>query len=679
MKCMMSDRARGHLRGWTVKFIDDKFIPNHNDYNDHNLWLANCCTGSGKSNLSFETLIQDIANFDSDGKKSLNAIVVPTIMLARQTADALNEYMSDKYPNLRHRVLIGSKHSGVRAPDPKTGHPGDIKIDIDNKTNTCYLFDDNMPHVILVFVADSFFGSTKSATDLQTTLNYFRNSVLTAKEFGNDLVSGCVVFDEAHNYKTDFENITGYDANDVDDYAINKDKVANCVRMAFLDTMLMSGTPCQKQCYLSLHPDFRPYTVEVNYAEALGIAGNKHEPWIINPWLWVIRTFTDELSELENAIITAYMHEEVLNKMHESTANDCIHMLVNCKDIISAHDMGMHIYEAMRNNLHREVDVIILHSDKNLADTKENEPDTLVSLLNNKEIKGDAKEFVRKIDENYVGRNVIVFQVGMISEGLNVNSFNSVILTSCAEVKVVQQTGRGVRFLDPKYGIKRHTSIYAVAPNKSIVEEVICKQLIEQGLDLSEVLKGVVELERPDGGGKASEEGEFTSNGWSFNTDFQPADIATIKQKIQNIDWDATVKSGTSNPNDDILSFIEFAKAYMMLKKVGKGGSGGNGGNRGGGSGGNGGSGNGSGKGKKPKKNEWTPLKFKNQFLSDFRKKVENSDIMRSMCDTALLGNDDVLPWLIANFFMTGEKPELGKGVRKYIRGLVGKSLIEHD
>ena len=95
----------------------------------------------------------------------------------------------------------------------------------------------------------------------------------------------------------------------------------------------------------------------------------------------------------------------------------------------------------------------ILHSDKTVKDTGrgKNKIFDLTAEVDGKEVGSkEAKESIMKIDTTDVGKERIVTQVAMISEGINVNTFDAPLITSHSDVNITQPIGRSLRKADGK-------------------------------------------------------------------------------------------------------------------------------------------------------------------------------------------------------------------------------------
>ena len=112
-------------------------------------------------------------------------------------------------------------------------------------------------------------------------------------------------------------------------------------------------------------------------------------------------------------------------------------MLINAPDINTANNVGKNLWDYYGG----KVGSSILHSKATVKDTGRGMNTTFDLTA---EIDGvkmgskEAKESIMKIDTTDIGKERIVTQVKMISEGINVNSFDATLITSHSEVNIIQ-------------------------------------------------------------------------------------------------------------------------------------------------------------------------------------------------------------------------------------------------
>lgn len=134
--------------------------------------------------------------------------------------------------------------------------------------------------------------------------------------------------------------------------------------------------------------------------------------------------------------------------------------------------------------------VVVLHSSKKVGDDTGAIKEYKSSIDGSSKTSNEVFDYLDKIDEDLVytedAEPIIVFQVDMISEGVNIKSFNSVIISSNSDTKQMQQTGRVLRDCKTKDNKRKvdygHASIYAYYNNKENLYNMIMA-LAEQGLE----------------------------------------------------------------------------------------------------------------------------------------------------------------------------------------------------
>lgn len=134
--------------------------------------------------------------------------------------------------------------------------------------------------------------------------------------------------------------------------------------------------------------------------------------------------------------------------------------------------------------------VAVLHSSKKVGDDTGAIKEYKSSIDGSSKTSNEVFDYLDKIDEDLVytedAEPIIVFQVDMISEGVNIKSFNSVIISSNSDTKQMQQTGRVLRDCKTKDNKRKvdygHASIYAYYNNKENLYNMIMA-LAEQGLE----------------------------------------------------------------------------------------------------------------------------------------------------------------------------------------------------
>ena len=110
---------------------------------------------------------------------------------------------------------------------------------------------------------------------------------------------------------------------------------------------------------------------------------------------------------------------------------------------------------------------------------------------------------LKKMKENK--QPIVVFQIDKISEGVNICSFNSVLITSKRASKQLQQSARAFR----KYPNKKSANVYCLADNVIDLKELVTN-LFENGFKPGDIDWGFVSYI----GGSGSVRGDVLFNEW---------------------------------------------------------------------------------------------------------------------------------------------------------------------
>ena len=643
MNHMMTPEAEKHLRAWQKSFIKKQFCTKHNTGNEHNLWFANCCTGSGKSNVGFESVIQNILFNETRHKKSINVFVAPTIMLSNQIRRECEEYVQKFYPALTKKIDFIVRNCESE----------DSKIDISKPVY--WANNSKVRHVVFAYCADSFFGNDTIGNRYDAIYSGLKKTIANNK----NIVCGTIVFDEAHNYKSKWSEITGYAATSSTNIIPTPEEV-NKLPELFSDVLCMTGTPCLYQCWMSQDERWKKdYVVSVNYAMAI-----KHG-WIVRPDVYVINV-CDIKNQLEDAAIAAMAHERRINSSGiKGVSNATTHMLVNAPDINTANNVGKNLW----NYYDGEVGVSILHSAKTVKDTgrgKNTTFDLTAEIDGVKMGSKEAKEAIMKIDTTDAGKERIVTQVEMISEGINVNSFDAPLISSHSDVKITQQIGRSLRFAKGK----NHASIYCVAENQEDVATLV-SELVDQGLDLEEVLK---KMKMIDISGKGKDEdpeavADYEKSAWRGYT---KVEIKNLMNAVNGATVEARIKNYVKNnaPALDLIykliSAIKVASPSSSKNAKGSGKGTGKGSSKGGAG----------AKAEKGEKKESSALGKKNAILRRIEDRITKVADWRDLY-IPNMGMDKVINYMLDDLCGIGEAPTLNSEEAAILRDLINQVDIE--
>lgn len=251
----------------------------------------------------------------------------------------------------------------------------------------------------------------------------------------------------------------------------------------FQTSIFMTGTPAEFQKVIteeSFHCDCPIYeAVEKGY--------------VTRPTLNLIKCYEHQYN---SAVLAVYKNELEIYKT--SKVKWPIHIIANCSSIDEVDSLYTNCWNnfAQVENIH----LISVHSKKSIENKKTLVETDIVPRLDNetdlnkiiekyrKEIDkwiskdADNKEptcmmdILELIDAGVIlkGEPVVLFQVDMISEGINLCSFNAGIIKSKADVKSTQQIGRIIRdyTITDKNGehhkkIDGHANIYSIIENEN--------------------------------------------------------------------------------------------------------------------------------------------------------------------------------------------------------------------
>ena len=274
----------------------------------------------------------------------------------------------------------------------------------------------------------------------------------------------------------------------------------------------------------------------------------------------------------------------------------------------------------------------------------------------------DAKDSIMKIDSTDADKERIVTQVEMISEGINVNSFDSPLISSHSDVKITQQIGRSLRFAKGK----NHASIYCVAENQTDVANLV-SELVDQGLDLEEVLK---KMKMIDISGKGKDEdpeavADYEKSAWRGYT---KVEIKNLMNVVNGATVEASIKNYVKNsaPALDLIykliSAIKVASpsSSKNAKGSGKGGS-------------KGGAG---AKAENGEKKESSPLSKKNAILRRIEDRITKVADWRNLY-IPHMDMDKVINYMLDDLCGIGEAPTLNSEEAALLRDLINQVDIE--
>lgn len=456
-----------------------------------------CCVSSGKTLLAMAGLAENIKN----NPKTCQVFICPRLNLCRQQAEEIHDYLKEN--NIICAVVLynSAKYDGNK----------NIGVCSDRKVADTEFFM-NCDHVIIVACNESIWGGKDAEFFIRK--NTFENILKNNEKYNRK--NAAIIYDEAHNYESKFDTIK-----ELSNY--------------FNVSVLMSGTPGKKQ------RDLHKISAHVDYSIRSAILENI----ICKPTLNVINGYDND-TYLMSAVNSILLNEKPLHKSPFKTR-----LLVCAKSIDSIRSVADKLTDCH---------VITLHSNKEGQDD-DNNIYTIVPTIDG--VEKSAEETMKIIEaldknQNYFNDDlpIVVFQVDMISEGINIKSFNSVLITSYSEIKQMQQIGRVLRDIEFNGHHKKaedEVSIYAAVENKE---------------DLAQLLINLEEYDLTD---DVFKWGKITNvnNGSSPEAEDSPAVITEWRQIDEVLDIEEIMKLTDKIANGKInnkLSLLQFSsEKYSKL------------------------------------------------------------------------------------------------------------------
>lgn len=378
------------LRPWQV-FAKNK-INEIAEQEAHALIAVNACVGSGKTTVAMQAMVDFIKKNDLD--ETIQVFVCPRLALCKQQAEEIVKYFTDA--EVTSFKVICYNCEGEKPKD----------------------FTDHSQHIVLV-------ACDKSIWD--DKLPAFKRLLENRK-------CGVIAYDEAHNYSAHCSQMFHYTEDDSIPYTAD-DGLATY----FETNLFMSGTPNDYQIKLA-----KDHSIDLSIKDALSVV----PPYICKPTLNLVHS-KDEVFDvrlIRDAIIAIKNHEKEFYKDNEYMQP----RILVCAD-------GIDTIQNIKNELGDDCHVILLHSVKET--NINNEVETFEPEINGvKKNKTEVMEMLDAIDSDSEKASellsdkkpIIVLQVDMISEGVNIKSFNSVFITSHTQTKQMQQIGRVLRHFEVK-------------------------------------------------------------------------------------------------------------------------------------------------------------------------------------------------------------------------------------
>lgn len=360
----------------------------------HSLVAVNACVGSGKTTVAMQAMVDFIKR--NDLNETIQVFVCPRLALCKQQAEEIEKYFT-KAEVTSFKVICYN----CEGEKPKE-------------------FTEYNQHIVLV-------ACDKSIWD---------DKLPAFKRLLENRECGVIAYDEAHNYSAHCSQMFHYTEDKSLPYTAD-DGLA-----AYFDTSLfMSGTPNEYQIKLAKDN----HSIDLSIKDAINVAPR---PYICKPTLNLVHS-KDEVFDvrlIRDAIIAIKNHEKEFYKDNEYMQP----RILVCAD-------GIDTIQNIKDELGDDCHVILLHSVKetNIDNGREFfEPE----INGIKKSKAEVMEMLDAIDSGsekasellFDKKPIIVLQVDMISEGVNIKSFNSVFITSHSETKQMQQIGRVLRHFEVK-------------------------------------------------------------------------------------------------------------------------------------------------------------------------------------------------------------------------------------
>lgn len=396
-----------HLRKWIKSAINEIYK------SMRNIYAINAAVGSGKTTVAELMIKLEILKAMLKGKQSINFFVAPRVKLCNQQANGMEEIKFD-HADIKVKVIqVDYLHNDF------------------NKYSDELVSDPNM-HFVFVICDKSLWGS-------DVDKNRFASWVKTMKRWKNQLgfELGVIAYDEAHNYGNNFNKIC---SNDNWYKSLGETAHKNALDTLFNLSLLLSGTPCEFQCNIPNRIDF-------------SLRDSINNDCVMKPYMNFVNGIGQE--NLVNSIRSIYYNE----LKTRAKLNEQVKIIVNCSGIDEIHNIKKH--EFINTGIaNKDFHVITMHSNKTAYE--DGEEITIISSIDGVDKPtNEVYELINKLDNENVFNDdlpILLFQVDMISEGLNLNSFSAAFITTTDGKRFVQQLGRVIR----KHKNKSIANIYVM-------------------------------------------------------------------------------------------------------------------------------------------------------------------------------------------------------------------------
>ena len=474
--------------------------------------------GSGKTNVAFELFAEYIESHKNE--KTFQTFVCPRLKLCKQQAKDLADYI--RKAGIKDVVIYMYNSYGKDVV--YKWDEGEYRIKRFDKSVKD--FPENQ-HIIFIACAASLWNSPEDVSSFEYRLK---------ENEKNNRLNGFIVYDEAHNYGAD-ENAT---SKTVYTYGNDKENPRGFAQY-FETSIFMSGTPSGYMKDIATR-----YSFSCHCAVQEGKIFKPTLNLIIDPELYAKGNFSnDEDFEKVSEKKFASAIVKMLEKEKENNKDNYGVRSLICIPPRGTETSGRNTIVNTVESLKKENYNIITLLSEGPAISKDGTEvnlDCCYKLANSTEIKHGEKDgvneaFIMTMLENIDGienvqmedleddeiapvsvlkkmyenkQPIVVFQIDKISEGVNICSFNSVLITSKRASKQLQQSARAFR----KYPNKKRANVYCLADSVIGLKELVTN-LFENGFKPGDIDWGFISYI----GGSGSVRGDVRFNEWTAITD----------------------------------------------------------------------------------------------------------------------------------------------------------------
>ena len=473
--------------------------------------------GSGKTNVAFELFAEYIESHKNE--KTFQTFVCPRLKLCKQQAKDLADYI--RKAGIKDVAIYMYNSYGkdvVYKCDEGGSKPGYRIKRFDKSVKD---FPENQ-HIIFIACAASLWNSPEDVSGFEYRLK---------ENERNNRLNGFIVYDEAHNYGAD-ENVT---SKTVYTYGNDKENPSGFAQY-FETSIFMSGTPSDYMKDIATRYSFSCHDAVQEkkiFKPTLNL--------IIDSNLYAKGNFSNDedfekVSEKKfaSAIVKMIEKEKENNKDSygvrslicippRGTETSGRNTIVNTVESLKKENYNIITLLSEGPAISKDGTEVNLDCCYKLADdteiTHSNEA-FIVTMLENidgienvqiDDLEEDEVEAVSVLKKMYENKQpIVVFQIDKISEGVNICSFNSVLITSKRASKQLQQSARAFR----KYPNKKSANVYCLADSVIGLKELVTN-LFEKGFEPGDVNWGFVS--HIGGSGSVREDVRF--NEWIAITD----------------------------------------------------------------------------------------------------------------------------------------------------------------